>query len=226
MTGEKIISCNRMGTGDQHFVFEVITASAKYVIRMTDFKHRNNFISAIYWQDKLLPLHIPLATFIQRDLDGRFSPFPTLLMRRLPGDDLINVYASLSATEKRFLAREMVKIQSATSSLPNGSGYGFASSYEQTFEFQSWYDFLIKRLERCVDFIKKTGVFNVGKIQKIFLVAKKMEQQLRAVPARPFMWDTSERNVIIHHGNIRHCGRRYDLFWRSTFCYSTYLCRA
>jgi Ser/Thr protein kinase RdoA (MazF antagonist) len=114
MTNEEVLSSIRMTTGEQYFVFDIKTSHSKYVLRMTDTEHRNNFVSAIYWQEKLIPLGIPLAKFIQSDLDGEYSQFPALLMRRLPGDDLCNIYSTLSDLDKKTLAQEMVAIQSAT----------------------------------------------------------------------------------------------------------------
>jgi hypothetical protein len=61
MTNEKILSSIRMTTGDQYFVFAIKTANSDYVIRMKDGNHKNKFNSAIYWQDHLLTLGIPLA---------------------------------------------------------------------------------------------------------------------------------------------------------------------
>ena len=64
MTNEKVLSSSRMTTGNQYFVFDIKTTHSDYVIRMTDNQHKNNFISAIYWQERLIPLGIPLAKFI------------------------------------------------------------------------------------------------------------------------------------------------------------------
>jgi hypothetical protein len=98
MINEKVLSSKRMATGDQCFVFEVKTINSEYVIRMTDVSHKNNFISALYWQEKLIPLGVPLAKFIKSDLHGEYSQFPTLLMPRLQGTDLSNIYENLTNT--------------------------------------------------------------------------------------------------------------------------------
>lgn len=73
---------------------------------MTDIERKNNFITAIYWQDILIPLGIPLARFINSDMNCDHSPFPSLLMKRLPGTDLCNIYSSLTTSDKRNLAEE------------------------------------------------------------------------------------------------------------------------
>ncbi|MDR3478977.1 MAG: aminoglycoside phosphotransferase family protein [Gammaproteobacteria bacterium] len=202
MTNEEALSTTRMTTGDQYFVFAITTTRAEYVIRMTDAQHKKNFISAIDWQKKLIPLGIPLAKFIHADLEGQYSPFPALLMMRLPGDDLCNIYSDLSASDKNNLAKEMVKIQSATDLLPDGLGYGILSSYDHITEDKSWYDFLINRLRLFLDIIKKNAVFDPGLVMEVIAKAQDIEEELRKIRARPFLWDASERNVIVYQGKI------------------------
>jgi Ser/Thr protein kinase RdoA (MazF antagonist) len=202
MTNEKVMSSIRMATGDQYFVFAIKTTNSGYVIRMTDAEHKNNFISAIYWQEKLIPLGIPLAKFIKSDLDGEHSQFPALLMMRLPGDDLCNVYLSLRSSDKKYLAKEMVKIQAATNMLPDGLSYGIAASYEQVSDDKSWHDFLMNRLQLFMKIIKENAIFDANLVTEVISIAKSMEEGLRAIRARPFLWDASERNVIVYKGKV------------------------
>jgi fructosamine-3-kinase len=202
MTGDKALASTRLITGDQHFVFAINTSSSEYVLRMTNVEQRNKFISAIYWQEKLLPLSVPLAKFIKVDLDRKYSEFPALLMMRLPGDDLCNVYSSLTDSDKRNLANEMEKIQKLTVVLPAGSSYGITDSYENVTEFKSWYDFLVQRIHLFMDIISEAGIFDANEISKVLSIAKQLKEELHEIPATPFLWDASERNVIIHKGKI------------------------
>jgi len=202
MTHEKVLSSIRMTTGDQYFVFAVKTTNNEYVIRMANADFKKKFEAAIYWQEKLIPLGVPLAKFIKVDLDGKYSPFLALLMQRLPGNDLCNVYLTLSDSDKRNLANEIVKIHAMVTALPIGKGYGIANSYEQTPEERSWYEFIANRLQLFKDIIKHNAIFDAEQISKIILIAKGLEENLRAVPATPFLWDASERNVIVHQGKI------------------------
>ncbi len=202
MTSENILHTQRMATGDQHFVYAVKTENSEYVIRMTDASQKDKFISAIYWQEKLLPLGIPLAKFIKTDLECQYSQFPSLLMLRLPGNDLCNVYSQLTALNKRHLANEMVKIQAMTSSLPDGSSYGITDSYERVTEHISWHNFLAHRLHLFDEIIRKNGMFNNLEMGKVFSILKDLENEFSSVRASPFLWDASERNVIVDNGEI------------------------
>lgn len=202
MTNEKVLSSLRLTTGDQYFVFAINTSHSKYVIRMTDKQQKNKFLSAIYWQEKLIPLGVPLAKFIHIDLDGEHSQYPALLMQRLPGDDLCNVYPELTDSIKQILAKEIVKIQATTDKLPNGLGYGIADSYENIPEDKSWFDFLMNRLELFKTIIKKNSVFDDKEVSRAISIAKELQNKFHEIPARPFLWDASERNVIIDKSRI------------------------
>lgn len=202
MTGEEVTSITRMLTGDQNFVFAVTTADSEYVIRMTDEGHKQKFQAAVYWQNMLIPLGVPLAEFIQTDLEGKYSPFPALLMNRLLGNDLVNVYSDLTDAEKMSLASDIIKIQALVTALPEGPGFGITDSYEHAHEFKTWYEFLMHRLQFFEEQVKNNHVFDPKKVSNVIAIAKNMADDLNTIPATPFLWDASERNVLIHNGKI------------------------
>ena len=156
----------------------------------------------MYWQEKLIPLGVPLAKFIKTDLHGDYSQFPALLMLRLPGDDLCNIYSDLTDSDKNNLAKEMVRIKALTNLLPDGPGFGIVSSYEQKPENNSWFDFLLNRLLLFKDIIKESAVFDENNVHEVISIAKNMEEEFRSIRPRPFLWDATERNVIIYKGKI------------------------
>jgi len=202
MTGELMLSSTRLATGDQHFVYAVKTSDTEYVLRMTNISNKNKFHAAIAWQNMLLPLGVPLAEFIKSDLDAKYSPYPALLMMRLPGDDLINVYPHLTDADKKNLANEMINIQALCASLPDGPGYGILDSYNAMPAEKTWYEFLSNRLKLYKDHITKSAVFNPRFVTQVLHVAKDMEACFSVIRPRPFLWDASERNVLVHNGKI------------------------
>ena len=124
-------------------------------------------------------------------------------MQRAPGGDLCNVYKDLSAFTKQKLAQQMVNIHRKTEALPLGSQYGFATSYEQGDKYKSWYEFLLARIDLCQQSLEsKPTAFPLDTMPKILAIANNLQADLLAVAAKPFMWDTSERNVIVDHDKI------------------------
>lgn len=164
MTGEVVLSAQRLTTGDQYFVYAVKTINSDYVIRMADKSQREKFLHAIYWQEKLLPLGIPLAKFIQSDLNGKCSPFPSLLTNRLLENDLCN---DLTEIEKKKLANEIVHIQAKMMSLPEGKGYGVSDSYENIPVDKTWFDFLFNKLKLFRNIIKDAAIFDVSDVERL-----------------------------------------------------------
>ena len=202
MMGELVLSSTRMATGDQNFVYAVKTSAAEYVLRMTDISHINKFIAAISWQKMLIPLGVPLAEFIKSDLDSKYSPYPALLMVRLPGNDLVNVYPSLTNADKENLANEMIDIQALCNKLPPGPGYGILDGYDVMPTEKTWYAFISNRLELYKDHITKAAVFNPDLATQVLSIAKDMEECFRIIRPMPFLWDATERNVLVHNGKI------------------------
>jgi len=169
---------------------------------MTDINHKHKFHAAIAWQKMLLPLGIPLAEFIKTDLEGKYSPYPSLLMMRIPGDDLINLYPQLTNTEKKSLAHEMIDIQARCNGLPEGPGYGILDSYMDASIEKTWYAFLSKRLALYKEHITNSAVFNPQLVAEVLSIAKAMEEDFKMVRPKPFLWDASERNVLVHNAKI------------------------
>lgn len=202
MTYESVLSATRMQTGDQNYVYAVKTLATEYVIRMTDISHKYKFESAIKWQNMLLPLGVPVAEFIQSDLDGKYSPFPSLLMHRIPGDDLINVYPKLTDADKSNLSAEMVNIQALCSSLPEGNGFGITDSYDHLLDDRSWFSFLSNRLHVYKDIIANNGVFSPDFVTSVIELMNKLNDNFNIIRSIPFLWDASERNVLVLHGKI------------------------
>ncbi len=197
LTGETVISVSRLVTGNQNYVYAVDTEQSAYVIRMTN-KFRDKFVSALHWQEQLIPLGVPLAKFIAQDLDGQYSPFPALLMKRLPGADIGRAYPSLTAEQKKSIARQMVDIHAKLSVLPDGPKYGYTPNPPH----ETWVDFLAKDLNVASDRISKAQIFDRNIIKIAFSFLDSLKEDLLKIRPRPFMPDTTVKNVIIHDGAL------------------------
>lgn len=202
LTNETAVSVEKMETGNQNYVYAIKTNQSDYVLRLTLPIYRESFVSAMYWQQQLLPLKIPLAKFIAQDLAGKVSPFPALLMHRLAGSDLGKIYHRLSDAQKKALAQEMVQIHQKTRVFSCGNGFGYAISHEQKLPYQSWYDFLMHDLSVAADRIAKSKLFDSEIIANVFSIAKILEPQLTAVKPSPFLHDTTVKNVMVSDGQI------------------------
>jgi aminoglycoside phosphotransferase (APT) family kinase protein len=197
LIGETVTSVSRLTTGNQNYVYAVDTEQSTYVIRMTH-KFRDKFVSALFWQEQLIPLGVPLARFIAQDLDGQYSPFPALLMKRLPGADIGKAYSSLTAEQKKSIAQQMVDIHAKLSALPDGSKYGYTPDPPH----DTWVDFLAKDLNVASNRINKAQIFDKDVVEIAFSELDSLKEDLLKIRPRPFMPDTTVKNVIIHDGAL------------------------
>ncbi len=94
------------------------------------------------------------------------------------------------------------KIQSLCNKLPEGSNYGILDSYESVSTEKNWYEFLLKRLELYVEHITNTAVFDPYMATHVLNILKNMEERFKFIRPMPFLWDASERNVLVHNGKI------------------------
>ncbi len=202
MSGNKVLETKRLATGNQNHVYTVRTDAGEYVIRLTSAVHKEKFAGALYWQQKLLPVGVPLARFIADDLEGRFSPFPALLMNRLPGDDIGAVYTTLSDSQKKNLAQQMASIHANLKTLPHGQKYGYASNYETPPPHKTWYDFLLNDMNVAAERIRKTESFDESFITETFHHAENLKNNLLNVRPHIFMPDTTVKNVIVNNGQL------------------------
>src|SRR3989304_8566393 len=100
-------------------------------------------------------------------------------MKRLLGNDLVNVYPDLTNTDKKNLAKEIIKIQALVTTLPEGPGYGITDSYEHAYEFKTWYEFLMQRLQFFEEQVKNNNVFDPEKISNVISIAKNIASDLK-----------------------------------------------
>ncbi|HKY69762.1 MAG TPA: phosphotransferase, partial [Gammaproteobacteria bacterium] len=70
------------------------------------------------------------------------------------------------------------------------------------YEFKKWYEFLMQRLQFFEEQVKNNNVFDPEKISNVISIAKNIASDLKTIPATPFLWDASERNVLVHNGKI------------------------
>lgn len=202
MTGERVSAVERMTTGNQNYVYAVTTENDSYVIRLTTPEFKKRFIAALHWQNKLLPLGVPLAKFIGHDLENRYAPFPSLLMKRLQGTDIGKTLDTLTREQTKALALEMAVIHQATRVLPEGAGFGYAASYEMPPPHPSWYALLMKDLHVAINRIRQSDISDQTVIAKTLIIAEKLQPHLLTIRPQAFMPDTTVKNVMVQEGRL------------------------
>lgn len=188
------IGARRFTTGLQHFVYEVTLADGRTtVIRMTRPAERAVARNALRLSRQLRPLGVPLPEVLAADVEAEM---PWMLLTRLPGVDLWEVVGSLPDASLRAIAGGVAAAQTIAGSTPSAGRYGFAPSPEAA-PFASWAEVMVADLDRSRQRIAAAGLFDLREVERLDGIRMKLARDFDALPATPFLHDTTTKNVIV-----------------------------
>lgn len=111
-TKRSVVQIERCSVGIANYVFIVSTANEKFILRCS--KDENVYKDTIYWLNKLSVCEIPIPIVLS---EGKYKDYSYLILSYICGDDIGNVYCKLNDSEKKQIAKEVVKIQRKVSRL-------------------------------------------------------------------------------------------------------------
>lgn len=201
--GKRIKSIKRFPTGLANYVYDVITENDEgIVVRLARLDLKYFFEGAIYWYDKLIDKKVPLPTLYYSELDENINGFPVMIMDRLPGKDLNDVYPSLTSKQKKEIAKEIVSIQKNVATLPVGKGYGYARSVNDSSLHKKWIEVLDSNLEKSRKRIQGIGIQSNDVVDKVRSAIHQKQDYFNTIKATCFLDDTTTKNVIISKGKL------------------------
>ncbi len=214
VTGEKVKSIKRFPTGKANYVYDTLTEKRRLVIRLTKEDSIRYFEGAIYWYPLLTERGVPLPKLIYHEIDPAKYGFPVMVMDRVPGKDLGEVYQTLTKEQKKKLALQIASFQIKVREMPLGSGFGYARSYEDPKLKKSYTDVVRAHLERSRGRITSEEIIGHALIGKAEKLIDKYEGYFSKILPTPFLDDTTTKNVSHRRRKISGSGRcRFCLFW-------------
>jgi hypothetical protein len=200
--GIKTVTARRFPTGLCHFVYDLELADGRWVVaRLAGASSPQYLAGGVYWQTRLRQLGVPLAAQLFADLR---ATIPHVILERLPGDDLGNVYSTLDDDQKKAVAAAVVGAQRIASRLPEASGFGHAFSYEDPAlsRHPSWREVIEASLERSRQRMASSGAVDSTTVDRVYLHLRKFEAYFSRVHPKAFLADTTTKNVIVHEGRF------------------------
>ena len=197
---EPVRSIVRFPQGLHHHVYDVTCDGGRtLVVRLTDPDEARYFEAARRWNDLLAPLGVPLPRILAAGVRERH---PFMVLERLPGRDISEVYETLGVDQKRELAAAMAGVQDRVGRLPDGSGYGDALSYEGPFSGASWAGAIDGSIARSRARIGRESSPPAGLVELVEAGAAALAPYFAAVRPRPYLDDVTTKNVIVDHGRL------------------------
>lgn len=195
--GGEAIGARRFTTGLQHFVYEVTLADGRAVVmRMTRPAEREVACNAVRLSRQLRPLGVPLPELLAADVE---ADTPWMLLERLPGVDLWEVVGTLPDESLRDIASGVAAAQAVAATIPSSGRFGFAPSHDAA-PYASWTAVMAADVDRSRRRIAAAGLFDLAHAERLEAVLSKLKRDFDAVPATPFLHDTTTKNVIVTSG--------------------------
>lgn len=199
--GASVEHINRFPTGLCHHVYDVILADGRaVVVRVASDETRHVLAGGIYWSGFLHPLGVPLPALLHADADAH--PFGYMILERIPGTDLGNVYPTLSALKKRALAEALASIQARVATLPCGRGYGYVHSYNGPFPCRSWREVLDSQLARSRQWLTSAAIVEAEHARRVEERLSGYDDYFLTVAPTPFLEDITTKNVLVADGRL------------------------
>lgn len=198
--GTNATSIERFKNGICHFVFDVVCENKKkYVIRIASESSKDLLTGGLNWNRELERIGVPVPKVIKYDLGGLFS---FMILERLCGTDIGNIYDDLSISEKRKIAEEIISIQKKVSSLGKRDKYGYALSFDNL-QFNgknSWYDVIAENFLRSKDWASGSSLIPPHIFDTAEALFDSLSYVFDDVEAIPFLDDATTKNLIINDG--------------------------
>jgi aminoglycoside phosphotransferase (APT) family kinase protein len=202
-TGHQALAVDRFPTGNHHFVYAVYTDHDEWVVARLARPDQRKFLEgAVYWSNLLRPKGIPLPALLANGLEKSECPFPWLILERIPGADLGDIYDDLSHDDKKKLVKEIVRLQQIVAQLPPGPGYGYLTAYESKPPHAKWSETVKASLDRSRDRIRQAKIVEEVYVDMIEREMESIQSYFDSIKAVPFLHDTTTKNVIVHEKRL------------------------
>jgi aminoglycoside phosphotransferase (APT) family kinase protein len=199
---DQVSQVARFPTGLCHHVYEIVIKDGPaYVLRIATPDTRAELQGGCYWHPRLREVGVPVPALHATGCCGELA---YMLMDRLPGTDLGNVYITLSSATKRSLAESIADIQETVGTLRRARKYGFAASYEEIAAngCASWAEVIRAHVARSTEWIKSAGRVETSFIERTEKILAEHEPYFKGVTPVPFLDDITTKNVIVNNGEL------------------------
>lgn len=177
----------RCAEGIGNYVYYVKCSGTEYIFRCS--AEPGAYSGTVYWLEKLNEVHVPVPEVIGH---GTFEAYDYLILSYIPGKDIGLVYPQLTDSDKRTIAKEIVRIQNRAALL----------ELEDIGADWSWSSFVQEMLNRASERISRNGYFDAAKVEKLRSQAAQLEGYFAAVRPKAYLDDISSKNLLILDGHI------------------------
>lgn len=184
---DKLKRIKRCAIGYGNYVYIAECREKKYVLRCSE--ETNAYESTIHWLHVLEPLDIPAPGVIAQ---GKYEQYDYLILTYMKGQDIGVVYPQLTDTDKRRIAKDIVRIQNEVSGIDiKGIEKGW-----------NWSTYVSDILHRAKERIEYNGYFDSKRVDTLLEEMSLVSDYFAGIKPVPYLDDISSKNILIDNGMI------------------------
>ncbi len=196
--GESVSSCVRFTTGLRHWVYDVhLESGLNVVVRLSHADNRSELAGGVLWSNRLTQVGVPVANVLAHDV---VAEQPFMILERLPGSDLGNVFDDLTDDQIGSIGRAVADMHKRAATLPSATGYGYATD-DSTQLHATWRSLLEGQVDRAHEWILAADVVSPAWSTNVRAALDRFPG-LDDVEPSAFLHDATTKNVIVHDGAV------------------------
>jgi len=180
-------SIRRCAVGQGNYVYTVEYGGEKYIFRLSG--EENAYVDTIRWLESLARMDIPVPRIMA---SGRAEDWEYLVLSYIEGEDLGVVYHRLTASDKRTIAAQAVRIQKLAAQL----------KIDRIDDSWTWSAEIEAMLDRAHTRIAANGYFDTEKVDRLRAEAAKLGDYFASIRPVPYLDDITTKNLLVCDGQV------------------------
>jgi len=186
----------RYPNGYCHSVYYVKAGNNEYVIRITGRDNEIYYSGSLKWLSELYRIGIPVPEVLRH---GQYEDVFFTLISFMKGNDLGDIYNTLTDYDKRNIVKSLSAIQRKVSSLPAGELYGYSAD---ECLYKTWIDFLNSQIDRARKRIQQNGIWDADLCDTVTVKMGILKEYFMNVKLITFLGDITTKNVLVYKGGL------------------------
>lgn len=173
--------------GFSNYVYSVELHGQKYMVRCND--SMNAYKETIYLLNELSKINLPVPKIIA---NGYYRDYAYLILTYIQGQDIGEVYTTLTPKQKQQIALDVIQIQNRVAEL----------DVRMLSAEWAWEKFIDEMLETAKDRIASNAYFDFEKVNRLYREKYKLDTYFMKISPKAYLDDISTKNLIINNGKL------------------------
>lgn len=186
---------SRFETGLCHYVFNVSSSEKKFVVRICHPSNLKYFLGHLFWQKEIQKFQLPTAKTLHVSI-GKEN-YDYLILEKIEGIDLGQIYQNLGQNEKIDIVRNLVNFQKVAENLEYGKGFGWGLNYSCKQLQSTWIEVIDSTINKAKEWIDSVGKVEAKYINQLNEVKLQFIDYFEKIQPMAFFHDLTTKNLLI-----------------------------